>query len=206
MTYSRLRLVPISLVLLIASPLFAFRASPPPAASKSDMVRLASDLEVAFGADNIVITSASRPAPMLETRTATPVSTDDVALIEAMNRERTSRGLSPLHVNQVLCAAAADRVRDMFAKHYFNHVSPDGIDPFTWAIRRGYDYRNLGENLAIGYRRAADVVDGWMHSPGHRRNLLGTKYDEVGVAIAHGSPTSRFAGPLVVAIYGAQLQ
>lgn len=124
------------------------------------------------------------------------------ALVAAMNRERAAAGLGPLRLNTTLSAAADDRMQDMFAKHYFQHISPDGIDPFTWAEKRGYDYRKIGENLAVGYRRASDVIDGWMHSDGHRENVLGRDYDEIGIAIADEAPQRPFRGPTVVALYG----
>ena len=124
------------------------------------------------------------------------------ALVEAMNQVRAAAGLPPLRLNERLCAAADDRMHDMFSKHYFEHISPDGIDPFTWAEKRGYDYRAIGENLAVGYRRASDVVDGWMHSEGHRQNVMGRNYEEIGIAISDGAPKRPFAGPTVVALYG----
>jgi uncharacterized protein YkwD len=124
------------------------------------------------------------------------------ALVAAMNRERAAAGLAPLRLNETLCAAADDRMHDMFAKHYFNHISPDGIDPFSWADRRGYNYRAIGENLAVGYPTASDVVYGWMHSEGHRENVLGRDYNEIGIAIADSSPARPFHAPTVVALYG----
>ena len=120
-----------------------------------------------------------------------------------LNRERAARGLRPLRLNQTLSAAAGDRIGDMFAKHYFAHVSPDGIQPFVWARNRGYRYRLIGENLAVGFRGAA-VVDGWMRSPGHRENILQRSFDEVGLAIADGSPRRGYRGPTVVAMYGSR--
>ena len=123
-------------------------------------------------------------------------------VVEDMNRERGSHGLKPLRINDELSAAAIDRIDDMFAKHYFSHVSPDGIGPWTWADKRGYNYREIGENLAVGYPTAEAVVDGWMHSPGHRANVLKPVFDEVGVAVAASSPERRFTGPTVVALYG----
>lgn len=126
------------------------------------------------------------------------------AYIDAMNRERVARGIAPLRANRVLALAAQDRVRDMFAKHYFAHVAPDGTKPFSWLEVEGYDYREAGENLAVGYAGAAAVVDGWMHSPGHRANILNAAFTEVGVAFAPRSPARPFEGPLVVAIYGGR--
>jgi len=124
------------------------------------------------------------------------------ALVAAMNEERAAAGLPPLRLNAALCEAADDRMHDMFTKHYFEHISPDGIDPFTWAERRGYDYRSIGENLAVDYPRASDVVYGWMHSDGHRANVLGRDYCDIGIAIDDGAPQRPFRGPTVVAIYG----
>ena len=130
-------------------------------------------------------------------------STAADAIVAAMNRERTSRGLRPLRLNERLSRAATDRIDDMFAKNYFAHVSPDGLQPFVWATQRGYRYRIIGENLALGFRGTA-VVDGWMRSPGHRENILQKRFDEVGIAVADGTPQRGYRGPLVVAMYGAR--
>ncbi|HVE70130.1 MAG TPA: CAP domain-containing protein [Thermoanaerobaculia bacterium] len=131
-----------------------------------------------------------------------PVANDGVeVLVEAMNRERAAHGLGPLRLNAALSDAARDRIADMFEKRYFAHVSPDGIDPFVWAARRGYRYRLIGENLAVGYA-GTRVVDGWMRSPGHRENILGRGFDEVGIAVAPGAPQRGYKGPTVVAMYG----
>jgi len=130
--------------------------------------------------------------------------TPALQIVEEVNRERARYGLGPLRLNSKLSAVARDRADDMFAKRYFDHVSPDGIDPFTWALRRGYRYSIIGENLALGYRTSNSIVDGWMHSAGHRKNILTRDFDEVGIAIGNGSPTRGYRGPLVVALYAAR--
>jgi uncharacterized protein YkwD len=131
-------------------------------------------------------------------------SLDAISLLDAMNRERATRGLNPLRLNERLTLAATDRMRDMFEKHYFNHTSPDGIDPFSWLDKRGYDYAEAGENLSVGYATAADIVDGWMKSPAHRVNVLNKHFNEAGVAIMAASPTRKRMGPTVVALYGTR--
>lgn len=135
---------------------------------------------------------------------AAPCAFADMAtdLVDQMNRERAAHGLQPLRVNDELSAAALDRIDDMFAKHYFSHVSPDGIQPWQWIDKHGYDYRAMGENLAVGYRTAESVVDGWMHSPKHRDNVLRAVFNEVGIAVVPDSPQHPFHGPTVVALYG----
>jgi uncharacterized protein YkwD len=49
--------------------------------------------------------------------------------------------------------------------------------------RAGYAYQRAGENVACGQRSVAEVMSGWMRSPGHRKNILG-KYTEIGAACA----------------------
>lgn len=144
------------------------------------------------------------PSTLFAFRPEAPADADLQPYVDAMNRERVARGEKPLRLNRQLCNAANDRVRDMFEKHYFAHDAPDGTDPFTWVDREGYVYTEVGENLAVGYVTANDTVDGWMHSPGHRANILNNAYEEVGVAVAAESPARPFHGPLVVAMYGVR--
>jgi uncharacterized protein YkwD len=125
-------------------------------------------------------------------------------VVDAMNAERRQVGLAPLRLDSRLNAAAADRARDMFEKGYFDHVAPDGTQPFVWVRYRGYRYATVGENLAEGYRSGRGVVNGWMNSPGHRANLLGRSFEDVGVAIVRGSPTGRSNGYTFVALYARE--
>ncbi len=165
-------------------------------ARRTDLQGLADELSRVLGSGRVEV--AGRTVPQQSS------SSMEDAVIAAMNRERAAHGLRALRVNTRLSLAADDRIADLFAKRYFNHVSPDGIQPFVWAQRRGYAYSVIGENLAAGYRGATGVVDGWMHSPGHRANILGRDFDEVGVAIAGGSPVGNYGGPTVVALYGSR--
>jgi len=163
------------------------------AAFGSDIDRLAADLERALGKGTVEVhrkpSAASSPAG---------------AIVDAMNRERAEYGLPPLRLNPKLSQAAQDRITDMFDQRYFAHVAPDGTQPFVWLARHGYAYRAAGENLAVGYGTARRVVGGWMNSPGHRANILGSGFDEVGVAIAPGAPLRGYAGPTIVAIYASR--
>jgi uncharacterized protein YkwD len=161
---------------------------------RTDLEQLAADLERVFGKGSARIEHRETGKPPNQVAT----------ILAAMNDERATRGLTPLTLNPRLTAAASDRANDMFAKRYFAHVSPDGIEPFTWVRQRGYRYRTIGENLALGYRSGGAVVDGWMHSPGHRANILQRSFDEVGIAVADGSPRRGYRGPLVVALYGSR--
>lgn len=167
---------------------------------RTDLERLAAELEARLGKGSVRIERArpAQPAPTVMRR-----DTAQDAILAAMNRERAAYGLGPLRINEQLSLAAGDRIGDMFAKRYFAHVAPDGLQPFTWARQRGYRYRTIGENLAVGFR-GTSVVEGWMRSPGHRENILQRDFDEVGIAIADGAPQRGYRGPTVVAMYGAR--
>jgi uncharacterized protein YkwD len=189
------RLTAVAVVLALAAPASLFAQT----AKKTDMAALAADLERVLGPEHVEV-SGRRVADVPEPDR--PATDFESAVVQEMNRQRAAFGLAPLRINSRLEAAADDRVIDMFGKHYFSHVSPDGIQPWSWVEQHGYDYREFGENLALGYPSADSVVDGWMHSPGHRANVLNRNFDEVGVAIAPDSPTRGFSGPTIVAIYG----
>lgn len=188
------RLTALAVMFVLASPASLFAQ-----AKKTDLEALAADLERVLGPNHVEV-SGRRVLDVPEPdRRATSF---EAAVVEEMNRQRATFGLPPLRINSRLEAAADDRITDMFDKQYFSHVSPDGIQPWSWVEQHGYDYREFGENLAVGYPSADSVVDGWMHSPGHRANVLNRNFEEVGVAIAPESPTRSFRGPTIVAIYG----
>lgn len=108
------------------------------------------------------------------------------------NTERTALGLVSLTFNNRLAKIAEVKARDMINKQYFAHVSPDGTDVTMLAANAGYLYVNLGENLALGdFRSSAEVVTGWMNSPGHRANILNKNYTEIGIAAIVGNYSGR---------------
>ena len=190
-----------ALTLLFPMSLFAENRS----RGGTDLERLAADLERALGRRSVVIERAPRAPQQSSPRQSAPPSSQAAeSIVAAMNRERAAYGLGPLRLNPTLSLAAEDRVGDMMSKHYFDHVSPEGVSPFTWVRARGYRYRMVGENLALGYRGASSVVSGWMGSPGHRENILQRGFDEVGIAIADASPQRGYRGPLVVALYASR--
>lgn len=99
------------------------------------------------------------------------------------NQERAAAGLAALRYNDQLAASAKRKVDDMVALQYFEHRSPTGVSVSDLGDAVGYYYITIGENLAMGdFTSDADVVSAWMKSPGHKANMLSTKYTEIGVA------------------------
>jgi uncharacterized protein YkwD len=99
------------------------------------------------------------------------------------NYYREKDGKKDLSQNSQLTAAAQEKVNDMFTRQYFEHVSPTGESAADLVIAEGYNYRIVGENLALGdFKDEKDLVDAWMASPGHRENILKSDYQDIGVA------------------------
>lgn len=87
----------------------------------------------------------------------------------------------PLAFHADLIAAARAHARDMHARHFFDHVNPDGLGPGERARRAGYAWTRVGENIAAGsspalhtaaYLQDLLMIDAGIDGRGHRRNLL----------------------------------
>ena len=119
------------------------------------------------------------------------------AVLDELNLVRLEHGLRQLELSPELTAAADVHSRAMIAAGYFGHESPDGthfaarIKGFykPLAVRRRW---RVGENLIWKTRRlsARAAVTAWLASLGHRENLLGPAFREVGISAvrAHGAP------------------
>ncbi|MFH1610534.1 MAG: CAP domain-containing protein, partial [Patescibacteria group bacterium] len=108
-------------------------------------------------------------------------------LITLLNQERVSLGLQPLVENQRLDEAALLKAKDILEKDYFSHQSPEGVTPWYWFLKTGYNYKYAGENLAIGFLNSEDVYNAWLNSASHRENMINPNYREVGTAILTGN-------------------
>lgn len=97
-------------------------------------------------------------------------------VIKLINKERKAAGLPALKKNDALCDDAKVRVDEINST--FSHTRPDGTLCFT-AITVPYGY--AGENIAKGQTTPEDVMDCWMNSDGHRKNILSKDYTSVGV-------------------------
>lgn len=127
-------------------------------------------------------------------------------IIYHTNIARQQNGNLPgLFENSLLNKDAQMKVDDMFAKQYFEHVSPLGVGPADLARDVGYEYVVVGENLALGdFSDDNAVVTAWMNSPGHRANILKPQYQEIGVAIGKGMYEGRMTW-LAVQSFGMPL-
>ncbi|WP_319941406.1 CAP domain-containing protein [Halomonas jincaotanensis] len=95
-----------------------------------------------------------------------------------------STAVEPLTWNCTLEAAAETHSRDMAENDYFSHTGPDGVGIQQRVGNRGYVWRTVGENIAAGQASIAAVIEGWLESPGHCRNIMNDAFTEMGMAKA----------------------
>jgi uncharacterized protein YkwD len=105
------------------------------------------------------------------------------AAVLAVNARRRKAGAPALRSSPALDKAAQGHAEDMLARGYFAHESPSGTSVRERAREAGFDWRAIGENIAEGQFSVAQVMEGWMNSPEHRRNILDPDYTELGVGL-----------------------
>ncbi|MEK7584139.1 MAG: CAP domain-containing protein [Patescibacteria group bacterium] len=120
------------------------------------------------------------PNPALLTR---DIRSDMYRLI---NEYRSSKGLQELSLNSSLEEFAYGKGQDMLQSNYFSHFGPDGKKPWQWIDIGTYDFKSMGENLAMDFLTAESVLTAFQKSPTHDRNLLQTAYSDIGVAVLNG--------------------
>ncbi len=116
-------------------------------------------------------------------------------ILGLVNVERLNARLQPLKWNDLLASSALAHAKDMDSRNYFNHITPEGDSPEDRIQRTGYLDIDLatcrctnysyavGENIADGQRTAQEVMDDWMHSEGHKKNILSADFEEIGVGV-----------------------
>jgi uncharacterized protein YkwD len=109
----------------------------------------------------------------------------EAKMLVLVNQERTSRGLLPVKADPEMTAVARAHSRDMFARGYFSHYTPEGKDPFERMKAANVSFTNAGENLALG-KTLSICHQGLMNSPGHRANILRPTYGRLGIGILDG--------------------
>ncbi|MBB6451858.1 putative YkwD family protein [Salirhabdus euzebyi] len=102
-------------------------------------------------------------------------------VIELTNEQRRENGLPDLQADTSLSNVAREKSKDMRVNNYFSHTSPTYGSPFDMMRDFGITYQSAGENIAQGQRTADEVVQAWMNSEGHRKNILSDKFTHIGV-------------------------
>lgn len=133
-----------------------------------------------------------------------PTKTEQIeGLIHTMtNQHREAAGLQPLDRITKIDQIARAHSEDMAKRNYFEHDTPEGLDPTDRGNAAGYPCRKdhgsyytygLAENIFMhtgtwyGAEHLADeIMKGWMNSFGHRQNIMESDYDRIGIGVAIG--------------------
>lgn len=113
-------------------------------------------------------------------------------IFDITNVIRKRTGLATLKWNGKAAGAAYLHSKEMSDKGYFSHESPEKgtlLDRLTLAE---VSFELAGENIAQGYMDGIDAVEGWLNSPGHRKNLLENRFTQLGVGVYRNFYTQNF--------------
>jgi uncharacterized protein YkwD len=149
---------------------------------------------VAMNTRIVLLAGALALAPTLAFAQQAPLgcpSDYERAVVLLVNQERVKAGLAPLKMDVRLMEAAQLHAEDMHQRDTLTHTGSDGSRPYERMIEAGYlPYWALGENAAAGYPTPERVVSAWMHSSGHRANILNPSYTHTGVGFVDDESAS----------------
>ncbi|MBI3588588.1 CAP domain-containing protein [Candidatus Micrarchaeota archaeon] len=143
-----------------------------------------------------------------------PLSTGKIeaAVHSGINLQRAQNGLAQLAFDDSLARIARLHSLDMLERNYFEHDTPEGLDPTARGLNAGYTcHKVFGSQYADGLSEniikttswsaktynsafetrdcksndqiAQEVVDWWFNSPHHRKNILTATFDREGIGV-----------------------
>lgn len=134
------------------------------------------------------------------------LKTEEKKSLVLHNRRRTERNLKPLCVHPRLQEAARAHSKDMIRRDYFSHGTKGRNEGACERVTR-YGFRACGENIAWGTGSKGSpgyIMRSWMKSDGHRRNILGNAYREVGIGTYTGTYDGRQNATMYTADFGSR--
>lgn len=112
-------------------------------------------------------------------------SNTEQELLDAVNRERSAIELPGLKWDEGLARAARKHAELMAEQKLLQHRLPDEPELAVRAHDAGARFSHITENIGVG-EFASEFHEGWMHSPGHRANILDSHIDSVGISVVEG--------------------
>lgn len=140
---------------------------------------------------NPVTTSTPQTVPDVQkTQGVTPAATDETSMLSLVNAERAKVGAAALTINPQLTKLAQLKSQDIATNNYFSHISPTYGSPFEMLKKYGVSYLYAGENLAKNATVQA-AHQALMNSPGHKKNILNTDFNQVGIGVVSKNDGSK---------------
>ena len=148
--------------------------------------------------------SISQITPTLQANSPSPWIVDMLTMV---NLERKAAGLGSVVECSALNQSALAHSQDMYARDFFSHPNPDDESPsdrirLTGYLNKSKSWRT-GENIAIGFVDIVSVMAGWMNSPGHRANILNSKFTHLGFGIQSLGTDSNYDGYIWTQNFGS---
>ena len=109
--------------------------------------------------------------------------------LRLVNEYRSSKGLPALSLESHATAAAAILAKDMATHDRMSHAGPNGADLQKRLTMAGYRYKVAAENVGVGQKSFAEIVEGWKKSMPHSRNMLLAEAKHMGVAYEYKPDT-----------------
>lgn len=101
--------------------------------------------------------------------------------VRLVNAKRRSIGCPELKWDSKAAAIALDHSADMVSRNFFAHINPDGKDPFERMRESRLVFSAAAENITLGPKTGQEAYNTWLRSPGHRKNMLDSRFTRHGV-------------------------
>ena len=144
------------------------------------------------------------PTPSTPNNPSTPSTVSEQKLLQLVNNAR-SQGcncgntwyppVAPVGWDDQLEAAAQGHSNWMNQNNTLSHTGAGGSDPGDRITAAGYQWRAYGENVAVGYPTEEAVIQGWLNSEGHCKNIMNGTFTKMGVSVSGRYWTQEFATP-----------
>ncbi|MCD6062820.1 MAG: hypothetical protein K0R82_731 [Flavipsychrobacter sp.] len=150
--------------------------------------------------DNNTVT----PVPTTPSNTNSTPTASEQKLLNLVNNTRANGcncgstfypAVAPVTWNDKLEAAAQAHSNWMNQNKTLSHTGANGSDAGDRITAAGYNWRAYGENVAVGYAKEEDVIQGWLNSEGHCKNIMSSNFTEMGVAVSGTYWTQEFGAP-----------
>ena len=116
-------------------------------------------------------------------------------VVRLVNTHRQSIGVDAMGSNTMLNQAAQRHSCFMAAYNTMSHTGgpqPEYREMANRVTKTGYQFSRVGENVAAGQPTAESVMEAWLNSPGHRRNIENAEFDEIGLGIKSSETGLRY--------------
>ncbi|MEL6140250.1 MAG: CAP domain-containing protein [Bacteroidota bacterium] len=162
--------------------------------------------DIQTGEDPVVVIEEPTPDIPTPNPTNNDVAVSEMAqsVMDLVNQWRTNGcrcgnqnmpPVSALTFHNDLMEAAQSHSQDQASMNRMQHAGSDGSNVGQRVTRSGYTWRAVAENVAWNYQTAESVVNGWINSEGHCRNIMNSNYRHMGIAQQNWFWTQVFAAP-----------